>query len=180
MTSSWCFALALRIPAWSEETALTVNGQAVAVTKGYTQIERTWSAGDTVELLLDMRTQVVRPIAYGTQILTNRPCWKANYIATTFDIEHPDAGEYIALQRRPVVLAQDARLGCSLNAPAPVRITPDGCVDVTLEENAASFAHLVCAQVPLENGETMTLVDYGSAGKTWSEDSQIAAWIRIS
>ena len=152
----------------------------MAVTKGYTRIKRTWTAGDTVELTLDMRTRVIRPISYGSQILTNRPCWKANYIATTFDLEHPEAKDHIALQRGPVILAQDARL-CSPDAPAPIQITPDGCVDVVIpKESTVSFAHLVCAQVPLEDGKTMTLVDYGSAGKSWTEDSQIAAWIHTS
>ena len=31
---------------------------------------------------------------------------------------------------------------------------------------------------PLEDGTEMMLVDYASAGKSWTEESKLAAWIR--
>jgi DUF1680 family protein len=52
------FALALRVPGWCRGAGLKVNGQALdvaAVThRGYAGIERTWQAGDRVELTLPM------------------------------------------------------------------------------------------------------------------------------
>ena len=55
--------IAVRIPAWSENTALCVNGEAVdlaAVTEdGYAYVRRAWKDGDTLELTLDMTPHVV-------------------------------------------------------------------------------------------------------------------------
>ncbi|WP_406246860.1 glycoside hydrolase family 127 protein [Microbacterium sp. M] len=54
--------LHLRIPGWSTDAVLTVNGDAVAVTapSSYTRIERDWSVGDVVELTLPMPVRVLR------------------------------------------------------------------------------------------------------------------------
>lgn len=47
--------LHLRIPTWSADTALTVNGEAVSATAGsYCALKRVWKKADTVELTMDM------------------------------------------------------------------------------------------------------------------------------
>ena len=47
--------LNLRIPSWSENTTLTVNGEAVTAEKGkYCSITRKWNEADKIELGLDM------------------------------------------------------------------------------------------------------------------------------
>ena len=55
--------IAVRIPAWSENTALCVNGEAVdlaaATEDGYAYVRRAWQVGDTLELTLDMTPHVV-------------------------------------------------------------------------------------------------------------------------
>ena len=43
------FILSLRIPSWSVENSLKVNGEPLDVTSGMTVIDRQWQAGDTVE-----------------------------------------------------------------------------------------------------------------------------------
>ncbi|MBC8236320.1 glycoside hydrolase family 127 protein, partial [bacterium] len=52
------FGLNLRIPGWSRNANLTVNGQVVDVEAathlGYAHIEREWNSGDKVELVLPM------------------------------------------------------------------------------------------------------------------------------
>lgn len=54
--------LHLRIPGWSADAVLTVNGDPVAVTapSSYTRIERDWATGDVVELTLPMPVRVLR------------------------------------------------------------------------------------------------------------------------
>lgn len=42
------FTLRLRIPAWSHEPTVTVNGETTAVEKGYLDLTRAWKDGDTV------------------------------------------------------------------------------------------------------------------------------------
>jgi DUF1680 family protein len=55
------FVLRLRIPAWSLRTRVTVNGseQSGIVAGDYFAIDRQWSAGDTVELDLDLTPRAV-------------------------------------------------------------------------------------------------------------------------
>ncbi len=55
------FTVFVRIPGWSKQTAVKVNGKLVAgVAAGqYLPIKRRWSAGDAVELSFDMEPQVV-------------------------------------------------------------------------------------------------------------------------
>lgn len=54
------FPLRLRIPAWSKRTRITVNGDTVAVTPGFTTIERTWSPGDVVEVVFNVEVTMER------------------------------------------------------------------------------------------------------------------------
>jgi DUF1680 family protein len=62
------FSLLLRIPAWCEAgAALEVNGQPFAgalVPSAYTEISRTWQAGDTVHLRLPMLVRCVESHPY--------------------------------------------------------------------------------------------------------------------
>jgi DUF1680 family protein len=50
------FPLRIRIPAWAKEPAIRINGQLVDPFRdaGFAKIERTWKAGDVVELRLPM------------------------------------------------------------------------------------------------------------------------------
>lgn len=83
------FTLALRIPAWATEDALTVNGQPQELEgctrDGYAHISRVWSPGDTLQLELGMDAQIIR----------SHPQLRAN------------AGR-IALTRGPLVYALEA------------------------------------------------------------------------
>ncbi len=56
------FGLRLRIPAWTDKAALRVNGAALEArpeASGYLRLERTWSAGDVVELALPMEPRLM-------------------------------------------------------------------------------------------------------------------------
>ena len=55
------FTLFVRVPGWSQQTAITVNGNAASGTPAagrYFAIRRRWQAGDRVELRFDMRTRL--------------------------------------------------------------------------------------------------------------------------
>ena len=171
------FCLRLRIPAWSRQTKLTLNGQPLAVSDGYTLVQRRWQQGDTLCLTLDMRTRALRPIPYGHDILMNRVVWQHNYMVASYDQEDPLARRHIALLRGPLVLAQDARLGYSLATPVDVAVDADGFVaTVRPAQDTAPYPHLLEVQVPLTDGSAMTVTDYASAGKLWTPDNEIAAW----
>ncbi|KAL0938158.1 uncharacterized protein CTRU02_207889 [Colletotrichum truncatum] len=79
ISGSGKWTLRVRIPAWTSEAQITVNGEAVPTTSGtYASIDRTWADGDVVEVKLPMKLQVVpanddpkiAALAYGPVILS--------------------------------------------------------------------------------------------------------------
>jgi hypothetical protein len=56
------FAVYVRIPGWSLDNAVAVNGKPVTGLESgaYLPIRRRWSAGDTIHLRFDMKTQLVK------------------------------------------------------------------------------------------------------------------------
>ena len=156
--ASETFTLGVRVPAWSEKTSLSVNGEPVDVTPGeYARVTREWKKGDCVLLTLDMRVLPVRPEDYG--------------------VSSADA-PFMALRRGPVVLARDARLGQAVDAPAAPAFREDGSAQAYLCGGAPFPANIALA-VRLQDGGFMPMVDYASAGKTWQEDSKMCAWFPV-
>ena len=172
------FNLKIRIPAWSKRTGLAVNGELVEVTEGYVNLYKEWASGDKLELLLDMRTEAIRPISYGSQILMNHVIWGANMMIPTYDEEDPMAKYHLALRRGPIVLAQENRLGYCVDEPVDILVGEDGYVDVTFPENPiAPYENILELEVPLTDGTRMRVTDYASAGKLYNEESKMAAWM---
>jgi DUF1680 family protein len=174
------FEVKVRIPVWSKETFLAVNDERVAVNNGYVCLDRIWTYGDNIELTLDMRTECIKPIPYGHQVLMNRVVWGYNYITPTYDEEDPIAKNHRALRRGPIVLAQENRLGYSVDEPVDILVGEDGYVDVTFPEvEIAPYEKLLEVEVPLVDGGKVHVTDYASAGKLWTEESKMAAWMLI-
>lgn len=171
------FNIKLRNPEWSKTTAVRLNGTPCEVSDGYITLDSEFANGDTVELSLDMRVQAILPIPYGEQILMNEVIWGANYMISTFDREDPIAHRHIALRRGPVMLAQENRLGYSVDEPVDIAVNPDGYVDAELAEGLAPYKCILEAKVPLTNGKMMLVTDYSSAGKLWNEESKMAVWM---
>ena len=168
------FTIYVRNPEWSKNTKITVNGEKLRTGKGYTQITRTFAKGDAINVTLDMRTQAILPIPYGSQMIMNKVIWGANYMVATFDREDPIAHRHIALRRGPVMLAQEERLGYSLDTPIELAVEPDGYVDLELADGAAPYKTILTVKAPLTNGKKITLTDYASAGKSWVD--KMAVW----
>src|ERR1035438_10122169 len=67
------FTVRLRIPAWSQRTALAINGETVACEPGkYAKLEREWAPGDQVLLTLDLRGRVLRAPSGAPQLALMR------------------------------------------------------------------------------------------------------------
>ena len=66
------FPIRLRIPAWAEGTGIKVNGseQPAAATAGFARIERTWKAGDVVEIAFPMTPKIA--VGYRESISVER------------------------------------------------------------------------------------------------------------
>ncbi len=172
------FEILIRNPYWSNTTRVFVNGSAAECCDGYISLFRTWKSNDIIDIELDMRTEAIYPVSYGSQILMNKVIWGHNYIIPTFDREDPVAKNHIALRRGPVMLAQDNRLGLNVNTPVRIKVNADSYVDAYIPDtDIAPYPHIVEVKVPLKTGDYMTLTDYSSAGKLWTEKSKMAVWI---
>lgn len=154
------FELMLRIPAWSKQTSLSVNGVTSTAKPGYVAIDREWSGGEQIELNLDMRTEAIYPIPYGNQVLMNKVIWGSNYVVPTYDEEDPIAKNHIALRRGPIILAQENRLGYNVDEPVNILVKEDGYVDVIIPEiEIAPYEHILEVTVRLNDGRDMHLTD---------------------
>ena len=174
------FEIKLRIPAWSKRSNLAVNGERKEINEGYVCLSRVWNSGDYIELELDMRTECLRPIPYNHQVLMNHVVWGENYIIPTYDEEDPIARKHLAFRRGPIVLAQENRLGYSVDEPVDILVGEDGYVDVIFpEETVAPYENILEVQIPLTDGSRMHVTDYASAGKLWTEESKMAAWMLV-
>ena len=79
------------------------------------------------------------------------------------------------------MLAQENRLGYCVDTPVDPVIRADQTVDAALPaRDTAPYPHLLEVTVPLADGSRMTLTDYASAGKLWTEESKMAVWILTS
>ena len=94
------------------------------------------------------------------------------------DSDQVNADMFASYMFGPLVLAADKRI-CD----------PDGKYEVYLDEKGyvkgekvycpeIKEAH-ICFEIPLVNGEKIRLIDYASAGKTWTDESRCAAWLKI-
>ena len=152
------FTLGLRIPAWSEQNALTINGQSEpAPVKGtYQNLHRRWTKGDKVVLRLDLHGRVLA------------------------------MGRYHAIVRGPVVLARDMRFadGDVDEVVEPhsrdgfIKLTPVAQPPATMwMAYRALFQEGVNRENHQKDNVWLNLCDYASAGNTWKEDSRYRVWL---
>ncbi len=168
------FEISVRIPAWSDETSIKLNGETIAVTAGYTDIKRVWKTGDVIELSLDMRTRVILPPSNPTDVIFTTGKHKYKITVPTVVYETEDAKYHIAMHRGPLVLARDERLGEDPAEPVSIAYDENGVVDVKASNNA-NYPTIVEFKVPMTNGKEITVIDYSSAGKIWSH--KYACWL---
>jgi DUF1680 family protein len=151
------FSLALRIPAWSRQTKIEVNGEPCPGIKpaSYARIAREWKPGDRIRISFELKTRAV--------------C-------------EPGGSSHIALVRGPVVLAFDRRITKPAAATAAtVQADTDGFVDAVEVREGLPEGIRLALDVPFVDGAGKTtlvrMCDYASAGRTWTEDSALRVWL---
>ena len=154
LTESETFDYMLRIPAYSKTTFVTVNGEAVSVNteNGFLHINREWNNSDTIVLHLDFSLNVIHA-------LDNPADENAKY--------------HVAFTVGPVVLARDARVSDDVGEAitldeSKLRLTPAVFAD---------FGTICQYELSLNETDTIRLIDYQSAGKTWNKESEMECWI---
>ncbi len=150
------FTLALRIPAWSKQTGLSVNGEPIEAKAGtYAHIRRTWKPGDEVEVAFDFRGRI---------------------------IEAPDGNGQLALARGPIVLSLDNRL-VPAQPNSSATLDRSAAPYVLLKPDPAAAQKIgawMAFDVPfLINGApgTLTFCDFASAGNEWREGNYYRTWL---
>jgi DUF1680 family protein len=147
------FEICFRIPSWCRKATVKVNGEAVNASQGYISVTREWQSGDTVSIEMDMPVERLLPPAGAD-----------------------NENIFAAYKRGPIVLAADARL-----------TDPRAVIDIACDENGFADGALVycpeirdsieCIELTKVGGDSVRLIDYSSAGKTWEKDSECAAWL---
>lgn len=155
LAKSESFELSLRIPTWCKNATVTVGGETYVATPGYYTMTREWQDGDVVELHMAMPIQRILPPA---------------------GADNQDL--FAAYKRGPIVLSADARL-----------VDPTSVIDIVCDQNGCAEGHLVecpevrdailCVELSKANGESVRLINYSSAGKTWTTESMCAAWLYL-
>lgn len=157
------FAVNLRIPAWSKNSQVEVNGKPIeqqVIAGQYLNIKRQWQNGDELTLNLDMRGRI--------ETLSGEP-------------------DNLALLRGPMVLVRDFRLSGPISVDeiiTPVQ-AQDGFVPMKMI-SSANGAIKMAFEVPCivgswrigENAKpvNLTFIDYLSSGSTFSDASRYRVW----
>ena len=153
--------LRLRIPAWSRETVISVNGRETdfEIRNGYAEISEAWNDGDVIDLHFDMRVRIVR--------------------AKDLDPgASPEAARHAALMRGPIVLARDSVL--EDNVTSAVRLPENAKYLIPREVRTGSLADggkRLLVALETESGP-LTLCDYASAGRDWGKSGPMTCWIK--
>ncbi len=148
-------AVYVRIPEWSKNTVLKVNGETVEAKAGtYARIMRVWRKNDVIELSLDMRTRIIRAAELDPNANAESIC-------------------HAALQRGPVMLARDSQFDEIVSEA--VELVDDNGYAV-LERTKAPFSARQAYKVKTSDGY-ISVADYASSGQLWDEAKPITVWI---
>ena len=153
------FTLALRIPQWSNQAKILVNGITVEGVKSgsYCRISRTWKAGDQVRLQMDMSARLI--VLNGYQAITRGPILLARdsrfndgYVDEAAIVQHKD--QLVELQP-----AKDKPAGVWMAFTAPLVLGTD-LEGEYLKPHPVHYC------------------DFASAGNTWESNTRYRVWIR--
>jgi hypothetical protein len=153
------FTVALRIPDWSLQNSIKINGGEISeINPGtYKTIQRKWKKGDKIELQLDLRGRLIKQ------------------------------NDYQAIVRGPIVLARDSRFADGFIDEASVIQNENSFVELLpsdkKQENIwlAFTAPLVLGtdlEGEMKNPRQIHFCDFGSAGNTWDSNTRYRVWLR--
>ena len=153
------FELSLRIPSWSRQTTLFVNGKQLACNPGqYARIFRVWSAGDVVEVNLDLSGRAVPA---------------------------PSGAPQFAVMRGPILLALDSRFVAPQETDVHLVVSDGSSVSLVRAKDKPDEVWM-SFEVPFEVKPThffnhhalpLTMVDFASAGNKWSDENLFRTWL---
>ncbi len=179
------FSIKLRIPEWSKQTILKVNGESISCKSGsYSSIKRVWKKNDKITLELDLRGRIIRA---------------------------PSCAPQQAIMRGPILLAMDSRLLPEQDSIVWLIAQPykyetqipnndkgyippkynfpsageDGYIDlnpvVSTNENIRMVFDVPFIVRPSHffhhHQKNIIMCDYASAGNKWNTDNTFRVWL---
>lgn len=177
------FALQLRMPEWSKQTVLKVNGIVVPVKAGsYATLQRTWKNGDKVTLELDMRGRIVHAPGSFQQAVVRGP------VVLALDSRLvPEQDSAIWLLGDPHVYQEfpgQPKYKYILPKKDFASQTEDVYVDLkpatTQDKNiwlAFEVSFVVRPVFHIHSEKRLLLCDFSSAGNEWSEKNLYRTWL---
>ncbi|WP_017812176.1 glycoside hydrolase family 127 protein [Paenibacillus shenyangensis] len=166
------FTLALRLPGWCKQSALTINGETVQYASllrdGYVYIQREWSADDVVEWNMEMDVQIIRAnpklrATSGKVALQRGPL--------VYCLEQADNGELIAALQietdQPMTSRFDERLlgGCTIIEGSAIREQEQNWGESLYQDHA-----------PEQTRQSFTAIPYFMWGNRGEGDMTV--WVR--
>ncbi len=152
------FEILLRIPEWSENNSLSVNGKELEdiIPGEYYSLKRNWKKGDRIVLNLDLRARLIKQNGFQ------------------------------AILRGPVVLSRDTRFNDGFIDETAVIQNKNGIVELVPYKNKSeqmwmAFTAPLVLGTDLEgeyrSPRQINFCDFGSAGNTWEEGTRYRVWI---
>ena len=156
VTKENVFGLHLRVPVWSAQTVITLNGEELKdICPGtYHAITRKWKKGDHIQIILDMPARLL------------------------------EQNQMQAIVRGPIVLARDSRFNDGFVDETLVVDSEDGIVKAEVD-SVPGFAWMRL-KVPVTVGtdlegvgmyRNISFCDFASAGNTWDKQVRYRVWI---
>ena len=149
------FSVSLRIPAWSEQTVVCVNGEGVAdvVPGRYLNLLRKWRKGDKIDVVFDFKAK---------RLLAPRGSNRAG-------------DGYQAVVWGPIVLARDENTDAAYAEPVTVKADAAGNVSVKRIKPTCQ-GHRLEFTVPTDTGD-IVMCDYASVNG-WN-GKRIQTWLPL-
>lgn len=168
------FTLKLRVPAWSGFTTVRTT-QTNKFKNHYANVSGKWVGETSVTLDLEMRIRKTLPEVWEKDVIyTDMSNMKpGSHVARAMEVTHEEKDDhYVSLSYGPLTLCADERYG-----KHPTTVVSFALRDGEIEYSKATPTEdcLVKLNLTSFENESITLIDYASAGRDWSSD--IAVWL---
>ena len=175
------FTLKLRIPEWSKQTVLKVNGEQVACKPGaYASVSRQWKSGDKISLELDMSGRIIpapsgspdQAIMRGPIVLVFDNRLVAEETRSVWLLSYPL--DLDGLERSPYVAPRHNFLPAGKQGYIDLKLVDSDNKDIMMTFEVPFKVRHNTWWAPMS--KNIVMCDYASAGNQWSENNYYRIW----